>query len=79
MNKVEISDADKVFIEQRDVLLQEVNELVASILNGLNDLNISLESSISVGKEFEKVSTLWKTFYDGMETLDDENNEETEK
>lgn len=79
MNKAELSDADKAFIEQRDVVLQEVNELVASILNGLNDLNISLESSISVGKEFEKVSTLWKSFYDGMETLEDENNEDTEK
>lgn len=79
MSKVEVSEADKAFIEQRDVVLQEVNELVASILNGLNDLNISLESSISVGKEFEKVSTLWKTFYDGMGTLDDENNDDIEK
>ncbi|CAR58013.1 uncharacterized protein GVI51_D04345 [Nakaseomyces glabratus] len=78
MNKQEISTADKDFIEQRDVLLQEVNELVASILNGLNDLNISLESSISVGKEFEKVSTLWKSFYDGLESVDNEHSDSGE-
>ncbi|QLG71850.1 hypothetical protein HG535_0C01990 [Zygotorulaspora mrakii] len=63
-----ISAADKYFIDQRDLILQDINNTMDSILNNLNTLNISLESSIAVGKEFESVADLWKTFYDGLET-----------
>lgn len=59
---------DKYFIEQRDVILQEVNEIMDSILNQLNGLNITLENSIAVGKEFENVSQIWKLFYNGLES-----------
>lgn len=67
-----ISTTDKYFIEQRNIVLQEINETMNSILNGLNGLNISLESSIAVGREFQSVSDLWKTLYDGLESLSDE-------
>ncbi|CAI4331371.1 BAQ_1a_G0008960.mRNA.1.CDS.1 [Saccharomyces cerevisiae] len=67
-----ISTTDKYFIEQRNIVLQEINETMNSILNGLNGLNISLESSIAVGREFQLVSDLWKTLYDGLESLSDE-------
>lgn len=30
----------------------------------MNQLNRNLESVISVGKEFESVSTLWRSFHD---------------
>lgn len=66
-----ISGADKYFIEQRDLILQDINNTMDSILNSLNTLNISLESSIAVGKEFESVSDLWKTFYNGLENDSD--------
>lgn len=67
-----MSASDEVFIEQRNIVLQEINETMSSILNGLNGLNISLESSIAVGREFQSVSDLWKTFYDGLESISDE-------
>ncbi|CCD22746.1 Dad1p NDAI_0A05910 [Naumovozyma dairenensis CBS 421] len=66
-----ISEGDRQFIEQRDLILQEINVTMDSILNGLNELNISLESSIAVGKGFESVSELWKTFFDGLESVTD--------
>ncbi|AAS50552.1 AAR185Wp [Eremothecium gossypii ATCC 10895] len=62
----ELSEPDKYFVEQRDLLLQEITSTLDSILNNLNGLNISLENSIAVGKEFESVSELWKVFYDGL-------------
>ncbi|AET40437.1 Dad1p Ecym_6032 [Eremothecium cymbalariae DBVPG len=62
----EVSESDKYFMEQRDLLLQDINNTTDSILNHLNGLNISLENSIAVGKEFESVSELWKLFYDGL-------------
>lgn len=62
-----LSAADKYFIEQRDLVLQDINSTMDSILNNLNSLNISLENSIAVGKEFESVAELWKTFYNGLE------------
>lgn len=66
-----LSAADKHFIEQRDLILQDINQTMDSILNNLNGLNISLENSIAVGKEFESISELWKTFYDGLSTETD--------
>ena len=35
-----------------------------SIITNMNQLNRNLESVISVGKEFESVSTLWRSFHD---------------
>ncbi|KAK5959064.1 Dad1p PWA37_003743 [Arxiozyma heterogenica] len=62
---------DKYFIEQRNIILQDINNTMDSILNGLNELNISLESSIAVGKDFESVALLWKTFYNEHESIID--------
>lgn len=77
-----LSAADKYFIEQRDLVLQDINNTMDSILNNLNSLNISLENSIAVGKEFESVAELWKTFYNGLEgteTISSSQDDETEK
>lgn len=63
------AERDKKFLEERDILLQEINSTMDSILNGLNSLNISLEGGVAVGKEFQSVSDLWKSFYDGMESM----------
>ncbi|AMD22021.1 HGL319Cp [Eremothecium sinecaudum] len=64
----DVSASDKYFVEQRELLIREINETMDSILNNLNGLNISLENSIAVGKEMESVSELWKVFYDGLVT-----------
>ncbi|CUS21608.1 LAQU0S03e06502g1_1 [Lachancea quebecensis] len=61
-----LSEGDKYFIEQRDMILQDIGQTMDSILNNLNGLNISLENFIAVGKEFESVSDLWSTFYAGI-------------
>lgn len=66
-----LSNGDKYFIEQRNIILQDVNNTMDSILNGLNELNISLENTIAVGKEFEVVTKLWKNFYNGTEPIND--------
>lgn len=58
-----ISEGDKYFMEQRSILLQDILNTMGSVLNGLNELNISLENSIAVGKEFETVTELWRGFY----------------
>ena len=34
------------------------------IITNMNQLNRNLESVLSVGKEFESVSTLWRSFHD---------------
>ncbi|SCU91597.1 LAFA_0F04698g1_1 [Lachancea sp. 'fantastica'] len=67
----EVSESDKHFIEQRDLILQDIGQTMDSILNNLNGLNISLENFIAVGKEFESVSDLWSKFYAGVSTGDD--------
>ncbi|GAV51596.1 hypothetical protein ZYGR_0AF00670 [Zygosaccharomyces rouxii] len=77
-----LSAADKYFIERRDLVLQDINNTMDSILNNLNSLNISLENSIAVGKEFESVAELWKTFYNGLEgteTVSSSQDDEIEK
>ncbi|CAR22142.1 DASH complex subunit DAD1 [Lachancea thermotolerans] len=61
-----LSEGDKYFIEQREMILQDIGQTMDSILNNLNGLNISLENFIAVGKEFENVSELWSTFYTGI-------------
>ena len=63
-----LSAGEKYFMEQRDLILQEINESMDAILNQLNGLNITLENSIAVGKEFENVSQIWKLFYNGLES-----------
>ena len=71
-----MSEEDRYFIEQRNIILQDVNSTMDSILNGLNELNISLESSIAVGKEFEVVTKLWRNFYNGTEPLPENQNDD---
>ncbi|CCK71554.1 Dad1p KNAG_0H01410 [Huiozyma naganishii CBS 8797] len=74
---------DKYFLEQRSFILEDINTTMDSILNGLNQLNISLENSIAVGKEFESVTNLWKTFYNEQDSIldgdDDEEEDEDEE
>lgn len=67
-----LRNSDKYFLEQRNLILQNINNTMDSILNGLNELNISIENSISVGKEFESVTNLWKTFYNENNSVLDE-------
>ncbi|SCV03416.1 LAMI_0H07976g1_1 [Lachancea mirantina] len=66
----ELQESDRYFLEQRDLVVQDINQTLDSILNNLNGLNISLENFIAVGKEFESVSELWKTFYAGLSGTD---------
>ncbi|SCU78747.1 LANO_0A03862g1_1 [Lachancea nothofagi CBS 11611] len=66
----DISDEDRYFIEQRDLVLQDIGQTMDSILNNLNGLNISLENFIAVGKEFESVSDLWSKFYAGVSSAE---------
>ncbi|KAK9365808.1 DASH complex subunit Dad1-domain-containing protein [Lipomyces kononenkoae] len=54
------------FEKQRDALVAEIAVSLEHVLSNMNTLNRSLEGAIAVGKEFESVSTLWSTFYDGM-------------
>lgn len=70
---------DKYFVEQRNIILQDINNTMDSILNGLNELNISLESSIAVGKDFESVTNLWKTFYNEHESIIDGDEEDEDE
>lgn len=53
------------------------------IITNMNQLNRNLESVISVGKEFESVSTLWRSFHDvvGEDTsaMDKMNGEDEEE
>lgn len=69
--KGNLTSSDKYFTEQRDLIVQDINNTMDSILNSLNSLNISLENSVAVGKEFECVADLWKTFYNGLESGND--------
>lgn len=74
-----INAGDKLFLERRSIVLQDINNTMDSILNGLNELNISLENSIAVGKEFESVTKLWKNFYNGLDIIQDDNDDSLEK
>ncbi|SCU80437.1 LADA_0B07448g1_1 [Lachancea dasiensis] len=67
----DLSEGDRYFMEQRDLILQDIGQTMDSILNNLNGLNISLENFIAVGKEFESVSDLWNKFYAGISEVDD--------
>ncbi|EMR11164.1 hypothetical protein PNEG_00759 [Pneumocystis murina B123] len=53
-----------IFEKQRDVLIGQVAQSMEQIITNLNILNRNIESFITVGKEFESVSTLWKMFHD---------------
>lgn len=53
-----------LFEKQRDVLIGQVAQSMEQIITNLNILNRNMESFITVGKEFESVSTLWKMFHD---------------
>ncbi|KAK9377214.1 DASH complex subunit Dad1-domain-containing protein [Lipomyces chichibuensis] len=61
------SQSEKSYFEkQRDALIAEIAVSLEHVLSNVNTLNRSLEGAIAVGKEFESVSTLWSTFYDGI-------------
>ncbi|QSL65114.1 hypothetical protein MERGE_002419 [Pneumocystis wakefieldiae] len=53
-----------IFEKQRDALIGQVAHSLEQIITNLNILNRNMESFITVGKEFESVSTLWKMFHD---------------
>lgn len=59
------------FEKQRDLLISEISISMDSILNNLNSLNRSIESSIQVGQEFKSVSDLWSNFYDGLNQVEE--------
>ncbi|KAJ8102653.1 DASH complex subunit Dad1-domain-containing protein [Lipomyces tetrasporus] len=61
------SQPEKSYFEkQRDALVSEIAVSLEHVLSNINTLNRALEGAIAVGKEFESVSTLWSTFYDGI-------------
>lgn len=43
---------------------QAKTQHMEQLITNMNQLNRNLESVISVGKEFESVSTLWRCFHD---------------
>ncbi|KAG4301010.1 hypothetical protein PCK1_002709 [Pneumocystis canis] len=59
-----------IFEKQREVLIGQVAQSMEQIITNLNILNRNMESFISVGKEFESVSTLWKIFHDVLSRED---------
>lgn len=59
------------FEKQRDLLISEISISMDSVLNNLNSLNRSIESSVQVGKEFKSVSNLWSNFYDGLNQVEE--------
>ncbi|KAK9382177.1 DASH complex subunit Dad1-domain-containing protein [Kockiozyma suomiensis] len=67
------------FEKQRDALVSEISVSLEHVLTNINTLNRALEGVIVVGKEFESVSTLWSTFYDGMAHEGHEENDEEEE
>ncbi|CCE61489.1 hypothetical protein TPHA_0A04140 [Tetrapisispora phaffii CBS 4417] len=70
---------DELFVEKRDILLQDITNTMDSILNSLNGLNISLESSISLGSQFESVCELWKSFYNNNNNNSNDNSTDDNK
>ncbi|KAK9447232.1 DASH complex subunit Dad1-domain-containing protein [Limtongia smithiae] len=68
------------FERQREALVSEITVNLEKVLMNMNALNRALESAVVVGKEFENVSQLWSTFYDGMAhyTNDGEQDEDDE-
>lgn len=60
------------FNKQRDLLIQEITNNLTEVYTNLETLNRSLSESIQIGKEFDDVGRLWRTFYDGMNKLKEE-------
>lgn len=58
------TDKNSNFLSQRDALVNRIAVTMDSLLYNLDTLNMMLNESVQVGKEFEEVQTLWKTFYD---------------
>ncbi|KAK9472331.1 DASH complex subunit Dad1-domain-containing protein [Dipodascopsis tothii] len=66
-NTMDAQDPDRTyFVRQRDALVSEISLSLEQVLTNLNTLNRSLETMITVGKEFESVSSLWSSFYDTL-------------
>ncbi|ORY87081.1 DASH complex subunit Dad1-domain-containing protein [Protomyces lactucae-debilis] len=55
---------ESLFDKRRAVLISKIAEHMESLITGMNGLNRNLEAVISVGKEFQSVSTLWRCFHD---------------
>ncbi|KAI5949757.1 DAD1 [Candida theae] len=60
------------FNKQRDILIQEISNNLSEVYTNLETLNRSLSESIQIGKEFDDVGRLWRTFYDGMNSIKEE-------
>jgi len=52
------------FEKQRDGLIGQITQSMEQIITNMNLLNRSIEGVIAVGKEFESVSTLWRSFHE---------------
>ncbi|CCH62839.1 hypothetical protein TBLA_0I01810 [Henningerozyma blattae CBS 6284] len=73
-----IPTADEEFIRQRAAIISEINKTMDSIINALTGVNISLESSNALRTQFESVSDLWKVFYDGLESVPNDQVDESQ-
>lgn len=62
-----------VFEKQRDLLLQEITVGLDQVVHNLDVLNRSLHTLVQVGKEFDDVGRLWRSFYDGNQAKEHEN------
>lgn len=57
---------DNHFKQERELIIQDIEKTMKSIVSNLDTLNVYLENTNEIGKEFENVSKLWEQFYSGL-------------
>ena len=57
---------DNHFQQEKELIIQDIEKTMKSIVSNLDTLNIYLENTNEIGKEFENVSKLWEQFYTGL-------------
>ncbi|KAH3900631.1 Dad1p SCDLUD_003625 [Saccharomycodes ludwigii] len=62
-----VDEEERNFIEQREMLIQDIDQTMKSILKNLGTFNVILENINDIGKDFENVTKLWEFFYTGLQ------------
>ncbi|KAL6950078.1 hypothetical protein ACO0QE_000748 [Hanseniaspora vineae] len=57
---------DNHFQQEKELIIQDIEKTMKSIVSNLDTLNVYLENTNEIGKEFENVSKLWEQFYTGL-------------
>lgn len=57
------------FAVKKQSTLQEISAEMSKLLNNLDDLNVYLKDSVSLGEQFKNISSLWNTFYNFEEQV----------